>query len=151
MSPSATYQPDAGLEALAGQRAGITVSISEARRLGTPTLLAYLTGALVTVRRALAEYRGTPPHLIHRDGWDLSTEEARVYFDDLDARANLCKGQQGPLVAMTDAEHRDYREGYHCGAEDYRADRPYNPVPDADHLMWSQGYCDGWTAAAESA
>lgn len=47
------------------------------------------------------------------------------------------------LVVMTDAEHRDHREGDRCRAGDYWADRPYDPVPDMDHLLWSQGYCDG--------
>ncbi|HYQ69039.1 hypothetical protein [Actinophytocola sp.] len=74
------YQPAPGLFALAANRAGIVVNLSQARRNGHAELVGYLTVALATARRAMAEYRGTPAHLIHRDGWDLSTPDAREHF-----------------------------------------------------------------------
>lgn len=50
---------------------------------------------------------------------------------------------------MTTAEYRDYIDGTRAGNTDFLDDREYRPDP--SQPMWSQGYCDGWSAAAAGA
>jgi hypothetical protein len=49
---------------------------------------------------------------------------------------------------MTEAEYHVYIVGRADGLADWKANRDYRPGNRRD--MYPVGYCDGWTAAAES-
>jgi hypothetical protein len=49
---------------------------------------------------------------------------------------------------MNDATFAEYSEGHSHGNRDFNALSDYRP---GSPSPWSQGYCDGWTMAAEQA
>lgn len=67
---------------LAGARSRTATGIATARQQGDAVTAADLRTSLSDLRAAMRLHTGTPAGDVHRDGWTLTTPEARAYLTE---------------------------------------------------------------------